>query len=97
MWSWNELDVAIDETAGLCIGQNDIEPENYLSCWSVQRKSDGKFESNKSYLVDPLEVAFDTTDVLAMDSLDATQEITFVANGAWTCVQNTFTNVVGFD
>ena len=41
------------DSAGLCISQEDLFPGSYASCWSVT-KLGGKYEDNRSYLIDPL-------------------------------------------
>ena len=70
-WSWPESDVLVGDTVGLCVGQNETDPLNYLSCWSLLKQDDGSYADNKSYLVDPLTVAFDDTSVFEMEALDA--------------------------
>ena len=56
-WSWPNTDVNNGDMVGACVGQNQTDPSNYLSCWSLKKNTDGSFYDNESYLVDPAVVA----------------------------------------
>ena len=79
--------------AGVCIGQDGT----YLSCWSVEKYANGKYNDNESYLIDPADVEADPSALLSMVPLRASQEITYISEGAWTCFNNPITQGFNYD
>lgn len=72
MWSWSKEDVKAGESAGLCIGQNETNFDRYMSCWSVTKGADLKYERNRSYLVRPITLSmFSDQTLFDIPTLDA--------------------------
>lgn len=70
--------------------------ESYLSCWTVKRENANDYFDNKSYLIDPAKIT-GTFTYLDMEPLTAAQDLSFISEGAQTCVHNRMVEFGNFD